>query len=83
MGFCLLLGGIGVCDSFYRANVVGNLQQPSLDMICVTVVGDVPGKNIVQRIVQSGAHCLLISVVIHGNGIERLEISEMIEYKRS
>jgi hypothetical protein len=73
---------VGDRDALDRANVICNLQQPPGAVVRVAVVGNAPGEDEVQGIVQGGAHRPLSVVVVDGDGAELLEEAQVVVDER-
>ena len=66
-----------------RAYVVRHLEKTAGIRIGVPVVRDVLREHKIQRVMQRRADSALTIVVIHGDGIEGLEIRQAIEDEQS
>ena len=55
LGFCLRTGIESDVCAFDGAHIVCDLEEPSGGMIGITIVGDIAGEDIFERIVQGDA----------------------------
>ena len=83
MGLRLPASIIVLGNAQNRAHVVRHLEKPAGIRIGVPIVRNVLREHKIQRIMQRRADSALPIVVIHGDGIEGLEIRQAIEDEQS